>query len=173
MKLFPAQQDREGWKGFMGIDEKKRSFWGYKRDGVYHIVSLEDKVSERMAEQEARLEKVKAEAERQIAALEKKVAELQEENDALHRNVSAMYMAMQEAQEYADQLHAGTREVIEEFESKMEDTERTLTRLSQRTRTIGAEPGAPAADSASDEDGQDAASSPDMAAQTEAGSAAS
>ena len=50
------------------MDELKRGFWGYKKDSVYrYIVSMEEDASARVAEKEARLEKLEAESKQQIA----------------------------------------------------------------------------------------------------------
>ena len=59
------------------MGELKRGFWGYKKDSVYrYIVSMEEDASARVAEKEARLEKLEAESKQQIAGLESALSAL-------------------------------------------------------------------------------------------------
>lgn len=102
----------------MRMDELKKGLWGYKKDSVYHyIVSIEEKASERLAEKDARLEKLEAESKRQLAQMEnenkQQVRELEavaqalrEENAALRDNQAVVFSTMLEAQKYAEQLKA-------------------------------------------------------------------
>lgn len=92
----------------MKMDELKRGFWGYKKDSVYrYIVSMEEDASARVAEKEARLEKLEAESKQQIAGLESALSALREENASL-RNNQAM---------------------LKEFDERAEEAERSLTQL--------------------------------------------
>ena len=74
------------------MGELKRGFWGYKKDSVYrYIVSMEEDASARVAEKEARLEKLEAESKQQIAGLESALSALREENASLRNNQAVVF----------------------------------------------------------------------------------
>jgi len=89
------------------MDELKRGFWGYKKDSVcQYIVLLEEEASKRVAEKDARMNKLEAESQRQIAEMEAVMTTLREENRALRDNQDQVFSTMLEAQRYAEQLKA-------------------------------------------------------------------
>ncbi len=143
----------------MRVDELKKGLWGYKKDSVYdYIVSIEEKASERMAEKDARLEKLEAESKRQLARLEKdskqQIGELEtavkalwEENEALRDNqadndrqkqlaqekfsadVRQWNQRLEEHIEQIRQIRAMIGEMLKDFDSRLESTEHALNHL--------------------------------------------
>ena len=92
------------------MDELKRGFWGYKKDSVYrYIVSMEEDASARVAEKEARLEKLEAESKQQIAGLESALSALREENASLRNNQAVVFSTLMEAQKHAEHIKAESR----------------------------------------------------------------
>lgn len=126
----------------MRMDELKRGLWGYRKDSVYHyVVSLEEKASQRLAEKEARIEKLTAEykqqlteleseSKRQLAELEATLKALREENAALRENQAAVFTTMLEAQKYADQLRT------ESNLQRQQAQERFSSAIQQKTRLL-------------------------------------
>jgi len=89
------------------MDELKRGFWGYQRDSVCrYIVLLEEEASKRVAERDARLDRLEQEHKRQVAGLEAVLTALREENQTLRENQEQVFSTMLEARRYADQLKA-------------------------------------------------------------------
>lgn len=92
------------------MGELKRGFWGYKKDSVYrYIVSMEEDASARVAEKEARLEKLEAESKQQIAGLESALSALREENASLRNNQAVVFSTLMEAQKHAEHIKAESR----------------------------------------------------------------
>ena len=92
------------------MDELKRGFWGYKKDSVYrYIVSMAEDASARVAEKEARLEKLEAESKQQIAGLESALSALREENASLRNNQAVVFSTLMEAQKHAEHIKAESR----------------------------------------------------------------
>ena len=107
----------------MRLDELKRGLWGYKKDSVYHyIVSVEEKASARLAEKDARLEKMEEDAKRQVSELEAAIKVLREENAALRENQATVFSTMLEAQKYADQLRADSDRQMQQFQRQLAAT---------------------------------------------------
>ena len=104
----------------MRMDELKRGLWGYKKDSVYHyIVSIEEKASARLAEKDAKLEKMGAETKRQISELEAAIKALREENATLRENQTTVFSTMLEAQKYAEQLRADSDRQMQQFQRQL------------------------------------------------------
>jgi len=113
------------------MDELKRGFWGYRRDSVYrYIVLLEEEASKRVAEKEARIDRLEAESQRQIAELEREhkrkmadleavTAALREENRVLRDNQELVFSTMLEAQKYAGQLKADSVRQARQAQEKL------------------------------------------------------
>ena len=115
----------------MRMDELKRGLWGYRKDSVYHyVVSLEEKASQRLAEKEARIEKLTAEYKQQLTELEATLKALREENAALRENQAAVFTTMLEAQKYADQLRT------ESNLQRQQAQERFSSAIQQKTRLL-------------------------------------
>lgn len=94
----------------MKMDELKRGFWGYKKDSVYrYIVSLEEDASARVAEKEARLEKLEAESKQRIESLESALSALREENASLRNNQAVVFSTLMEAQKHAEHIRAESK----------------------------------------------------------------
>ena len=78
----------------MRMEELKRGFWGYQKEGVYRcITSMEEEFSARLMEKDAAL-----------AKLEEALARAQEENRAQSRSQAAISEALLRAQDYAQKL---------------------------------------------------------------------
>lgn len=107
----------------MRMDELKRGLWGYKKNSVYHyIVSVEEKASARLAEKDARLEKIEEDAKRQVSELEATIKALREENASLRENQAAVFSTMLEAQKYANQLRADSDRQMQQFQRQLAAT---------------------------------------------------
>ena len=89
----------------MRMDELKKGFWGYKKEGVYRcIVALEEESSQKLAEKEARLVQLEAQSQSRIAELERTLEALREENVSLKANQAAVFSTLLEAQRHAERL---------------------------------------------------------------------
>jgi len=123
------------------MDELKKGLWGYRKDSVYHyIVSLEEEASKRVAERDARMDKLETDARQQIAELEAALAALRAENQALRDNQELVFSTMLEAQRYAEQLKADSyhqaKQAQEKLSSAIEQENQQLSGYKKRVEQL-------------------------------------
>ena len=89
----------------MRMEELKRGFWGYQKEGVYRcITSMEEEFSARLMEKDAALAKLEEQYQARVRELEEALARAQEENRAQSRSQAAISEALLRAQDYAQKL---------------------------------------------------------------------
>jgi len=125
------------------MNELKQGLWGYRKDSVYqYIVLLEEEASKRVAEKDARIDRLEAESRRQLAELETALASLREENQTLRDNQERVFFTMLEAQKYADQLRADSarqaKQAQEELSSAVQRENQKLDSYAKRLRQLRA-----------------------------------
>ena len=83
----------------MRMEELKRGFWGYQKEGVYRcITSMEEEFSARLMEKDAALAKLEEQYQARVRELEEALARAQEENRAQSRSQAAISEALLRAQ---------------------------------------------------------------------------
>lgn len=111
------------------MDELKRGFWGYKKDSVYrYIVSMEEDASARVAEKEARLEKLEAQkhAEHIKAESRRRERQVQEEIAmSVQRKTKQVDNYLEQIRMFRETVQA----MLKEFDERAEEAERSLTQL--------------------------------------------
>ena len=79
----------------MRMEELKRGFWGYQKEGVYRcITSMEEEFSARLMEKDAALAKLEEQYQARVRELEEALARAQEENRAQSRSQAAISEAL-------------------------------------------------------------------------------
>lgn len=96
----------------MSLDEVKKGFWGYKREGICrYIARLE---AEAQAQKEEALRQQEEVSGKRIAELEEALRALREENEALRAEQASIGDVLIQAQKYAQQI----RKEADEFEQE-------------------------------------------------------
>lgn len=99
----------------MRLDEIKKGFWGYKKEGVCrYIAQLEAEAQAKKDEEVRRLEEASG---RRIAELEDALRAAREENEAMRAEQASIADALIQAQKYAQQI----RDEADEFEREAHD----------------------------------------------------
>ena len=103
----------------MQLDELKKGFWGYQKEGVFqYITAREEEFSRRLREKEAQadqalqraqtrvqeLEQEAVDAWSRVRALEQELQSLREERDALRKQQAMVADALLDARAYAGRL---------------------------------------------------------------------
>lgn len=100
----------------MRLDELKKGFWGYKKESVYnYVVALEEEASKRLAEKNAQIDKLEAEAQRQRTELatqyERQIDKLKAEAQCQRAELANQY------EEQIEKLKAEIAPLLEENEA--------------------------------------------------------
>lgn len=99
----------------MRLDEIKKGFWGYKKEGVCrYIAQLEAEAQAKKDEEIRQLEEASG---RRIAELEEALRAAREENGAMRAEQASIADALIKAQKYAQQI----RDEADEFEREAHD----------------------------------------------------
>lgn len=86
----------------MCLDEIKKGFWGYRKEGVYrYIAQLEAEAQAKKDEEVRRLEEASG---KRIAELEEALRAAREENEAMRAEQASIADALIQAQKYAQQI---------------------------------------------------------------------
>ena len=120
----------------MQLDELKKGFWGYQKEGVFqYITAREEEFSRRLLEKEAQadqalqraqtrvqeLEQEAVDAWSRVRALEQELQSLREERDALRKQQAMVADALLDARAYAGRLREESLAILEKYFSPKTD----------------------------------------------------
>ena len=91
----------------MRLEELKKGFWGYKKEGVFqYITDLESTFSQKLLEKDAQAERAAQEAQARIQALEQEERALRQELDKFRDQQSQIARAILDARASAEAMKA-------------------------------------------------------------------
>ena len=115
----------------MRLEEIKKGFWGYKKDDVFqYITELEDNLSEKIREKDARAEQADKQAQKRIQTLEDENRALKSELEKLRTQQDQISMAILDARASADAMKEVSRSMEEAARGEVKKTlENELSRI--------------------------------------------
>ena len=91
----------------MRLEELKKGFWGYKREGVFqYITDLEETCSRKLQERDERAEQAARQAQARVQALEQENRALREELEKLRARQDQISQAILDARDSAAAMRA-------------------------------------------------------------------